>query len=193
MILFLRSPLRSFRNLSRSLSTHPRFLSQLSLLSPSAFETASICPKVSLPRAIVGMSGGVDSSVTAMFVKAKLEEEYSQVEALHMHNWDSSMEDQNPPNSLHTTQNCWEREFNDAQAVAAALGMKIKLLRLQSEYWTEVFEPFLLQLHIGITPNPDILCNQRIKFSKLLSVSPFSDSGRNPSSSDQTLIQLSVS
>ncbi|WP_150301590.1 tRNA 2-thiouridine(34) synthase MnmA [Pseudomonas profundi] len=106
-------------------------------------------------RVIVGMSGGVDSSVSA----ALLLEQGFQVEGLFMKNWD---EDDG-------TEYCTAREdLADAQAVSDRLGIKLHTANFAAEYWDNVFEHFLEEYKAGRTPNPDILCNREIKFKAFL-------------------------
>lgn len=102
-------------------------------------------------RVIVGMSGGVDSSVSALLL---MQQGY-QVEGLFMKNWD---EDDG-------TEYCTAKEdLADAQAVCDKLGIKLHTVNFAAEYWDNVFEHFLLEYKAGRTPNPDILCNREIKF-----------------------------
>jgi len=106
-------------------------------------------------RVIVGMSGGVDSSVSALL----LQEQGYQVEGLFMKNWD---EDDG-------TDYCTAIEdLNDAQAVSDKLGIHLHTANFAAEYWDGVFEHFLAEYKAGRTPNPDILCNKEIKFKAFL-------------------------
>ncbi len=106
-------------------------------------------------KVIVGMSGGVDSSVSAYLL---LEQGY-QVEGLFMKNWD---EDDG-------TDYCTALEdLKDAQAVSDKLGIKLHTANFSAEYWDNVFEHFLEEYKAGRTPNPDILCNREIKFKAFL-------------------------
>lgn len=106
-------------------------------------------------KVIVGMSGGVDSSVSALLL---LEQGY-QVEGLFMKNWD---EDDG-------TEYCTAKEdLADAQAVCEKLGIKLHTANFAAEYWDNVFEHFLAEYRAGRTPNPDILCNREIKFKVFL-------------------------
>ncbi len=104
---------------------------------------------------IVGMSGGVDSSVTALV----LLEQGHQVTGLFMKNWE---EDDG-------TDYCTALEdLADAQQVCNKLGIKLKTVNFAAEYWDEVFEVFLSEFKLGRTPNPDILCNKHVKFKAFL-------------------------
>lgn len=106
-------------------------------------------------RVIVGMSGGVDSSVAALLL---LEQGY-RVEGLFMKNWD---EDDG-------TEYCTARQdLADAQAVCERIGIKLHTANFAAEYWDRVFEHFLAEYGAGRTPNPDILCNKEIKFRAFL-------------------------
>ncbi len=106
-------------------------------------------------KVIVGMSGGVDSSVAALLL---LEQGY-RVEGLFMKNWD---EDDG-------TEYCTAKaDFADAQAVADKLGIALHGANFAAEYWDHVFEHFLAEYKAGRTPNPDILCNREIKFKAFL-------------------------
>ncbi len=106
-------------------------------------------------RVIVGMSGGVDSSVSALL----LQQQGYQVEGLFMKNWE---EDDG-------TEYCTAREdLADAQQVCDKLGIKLHQANFAAEYWDNVFEHFLLEYRAGRTPNPDILCNREVKFKAFL-------------------------
>ncbi|MEL0027670.1 MAG: tRNA 2-thiouridine(34) synthase MnmA [Perlucidibaca sp.] len=106
-------------------------------------------------KVIVGMSGGVDSSVSAWLL---LEQGY-EVEGLFMKNWE---EDDG-------TEYCTAREdLADAQAVCDRLGIRLHQANFAAEYWDRVFEHFLQEYQAGRTPNPDILCNKEIKFRAFL-------------------------
>lgn len=109
---------------------------------------------------IVGMSGGVDSSVAALLLK----QQGYQVEGLFMKNWD---EDDG-------TEYCTAKEdLADAQAVADKLGIKLHTANFAAEYWDNVFEHFLEEYRAARTPNPDILCNKEIKFKAFLEYAQF--------------------
>ena len=106
-------------------------------------------------RVIVGLSGGVDSAVAAALL---LEQGY-QVDALFMKNWDEDDEQDYCPA---------QQDLADAKAVAAELGIRLTTISFASEYWDRVFEYFLAEYRAGRTPNPDVLCNQEIKFRAFL-------------------------
>ncbi|NIB41179.1 tRNA 2-thiouridine(34) synthase MnmA [Pseudomaricurvus alkylphenolicus] len=106
-------------------------------------------------KVIVGMSGGVDSSVSALL----LQQQGYQVEGLFMKNWD---EDDG-------TEYCTAKDdLADAQIVCDKLGMRLHTANFAAEYWDNVFEHFLEEYQAGRTPNPDILCNREIKFKVFL-------------------------
>ncbi|WP_430750724.1 tRNA 2-thiouridine(34) synthase MnmA [Halomonas campaniensis] len=106
-------------------------------------------------KVIVGMSGGVDSSVSALLL---MQQGY-EVEGLFMKNWD---EDDG-------TEYCTAKEdLADAEAVCEKLGIKLHTANFAAEYWDNVFEHFLAEYKAGRTPNPDILCNREIKFKVFL-------------------------
>ncbi|PNK61720.1 tRNA 2-thiouridine(34) synthase MnmA [Psychrobacter sp. FDAARGOS_221] len=112
-------------------------------------------PNPSQTRVIVGMSGGVDSSVSAVL----LQQAGFQVEGLFMKNWE---EDDG-------TEYCTAMEdLADAQAVCDKIGIKLHTANFAMEYWDRVFEHFLAEYQAGRTPNPDILCNKEIKFKAFL-------------------------
>lgn len=105
-------------------------------------------------RIIVGLSGGVDSSVAALL----LQEQGHQVEGLFMHNWDAEDDDY-----------CTAAEdFQDAQRVADELNIPLHKVNFAAEYRDRVFEYFLAEHQAGRTPNPDVLCNREIKFGAFL-------------------------
>lgn len=106
-------------------------------------------------KVIVGMSGGVDSSVSALL----LQQQGYQVEGLFMKNWE---EDDG-------TEYCTAKDdLADAQAVCDKLGIPLHTANFAAEYWDNVFEHFLAEYKAGRTPNPDILCNREIKFKAFL-------------------------
>lgn len=106
-------------------------------------------------KVIIGMSGGVDSSVSALL----LQQQGYQVEGLFMKNWEEDDNDEY----------CAAAEdLKDAQAVADKLGIYLHKINFAAEYWDRVFEYFLEEYKAGRTPNPDIMCNKEIKFKAFL-------------------------
>jgi tRNA-uridine 2-sulfurtransferase len=104
---------------------------------------------------VVGMSGGVDSSVAAL---VSLEQGYK-VTGLFMKNWE---EDDG-------TEYCTAlQDLVDAQQVSDKLGIELLTVNFAAEYWDDVFETFLTEYQAGRTPNPDILCNKYVKFKAFL-------------------------
>jgi tRNA-specific 2-thiouridylase len=106
-------------------------------------------------RVILGMSGGVDSSVAAH----RLLEAGYRVEGLFMKNWD---EDDEPGYCSAAT------DLADASAVCQHLGIPLHKVSFSGEYWDRVFEHFLAEYRAGRTPNPDVMCNKEIKFKAFL-------------------------
>ena len=103
------------------------------------------------PSVIVGMSGGVDSSVSA----ALLVEQGYQVTGIFMKNWEDDDEDGNCSSA---------EDLADAETVCRTLGIPLKTVNFSFEYWERVFLGFLEDLKAGQTPNPDVICNVEIKF-----------------------------
>ncbi|QOI11059.1 tRNA 2-thiouridine(34) synthase MnmA [Blochmannia endosymbiont of Colobopsis nipponica] len=108
-------------------------------------------------KVIVGMSGGVDSSVTAWLLK----EQGYKVEGVFMKNWE---EDEDATHGFCSIY----QDLNDAQSVCNTLGIKLHTVNFSAEYWDNVFTVFLSEYKAGRTPNPDILCNKEIKFKVFL-------------------------
>ncbi|WNC70591.1 tRNA 2-thiouridine(34) synthase MnmA [Thalassotalea psychrophila] len=106
-------------------------------------------------KVIVGMSGGVDSSVSAYLL---LEQGY-QVEGLFMKNWEEDDDDEYCAAA---------DDLKDAQQVCEKLGIELHTINFAAEYWDNVFEYFLEEYKAGRTPNPDIMCNKEIKFKAFL-------------------------
>ena len=106
-------------------------------------------------RVIVGMSGGVDSSVAAALL---LRQGY-EVEGLFMKNWEED------DDSEYCTA---EKDLADARAVCGILDIHLHEANFAAEYWDEVFRHFLAEYRQGRTPNPDVLCNREIKFKAFL-------------------------
>ena len=106
-------------------------------------------------RVIVGMSGGVDSSVAALLLK----QQGYEVSGLFMKNWEDD----------DTDEYCSSREdLVDAVAAAECIGIEIDVVNFSAEYKERVFSDFLSEYQAGRTPNPDVLCNAEIKFKAFL-------------------------
>lgn len=116
-------------------------------------------------KIIVGLSGGVDSSVAAYL----LQQLGHDVEGLFMRNWDSVANQDLLGNPDLASPVCaQEEDFLDAQAVADKLGIVLHRVDFIEEYWSDVFQTFLAEHAAGRTPNPDILCNKYIKFDAFI-------------------------
>ena len=107
-------------------------------------------------KVYVGMSGGVDSSVSA----ALLKDLGYDVTGVYMKNWSKDLP------GHHCT---WEEDYMDAKKVAAQLGIKFKLYDFEKQYRSQVVDYMVGEYEAGRTPNPDIMCNQEIKFKLFLS------------------------
>ena len=103
----------------------------------------------------VGMSGGVDSSVTAALL---LDAGYDVV-GVYMKNWSKDLP------GHHCT---WEEDYQDAKKVATQLGIEFKMYDFENEYRQKVVDYMVAEYQAGRTPNPDIMCNQEIKFKLFL-------------------------
>ena len=105
-------------------------------------------------RIVIGMSGGVDSSVAAYLLK---QQGYDCV-GIFMKNWE---EDENGQCSA-------QQDYDDVRAVCDQIGIPYYSVNFSKEYWDRVFKIFLEEYAAGRTPNPDILCNKEIKFNSFL-------------------------
>lgn len=103
----------------------------------------------------VGMSGGVDSSVTA----ALLKQEGYNVVGVYMKNWTKSLPGFACP---------WKEDFQDAKRVAVQLGIDFKVFDFEKEYKQKVVDYMIAEYKAGRTPNPDVMCNQEVKFKLFL-------------------------
>jgi tRNA-specific 2-thiouridylase len=105
-------------------------------------------------RVVVGMSGGVDSSVAALL----LQQDGYEVHGLFMHNWEEDEDDY-----------CTAAEdFQEARGACELLGIPLHRVSFAAEYRDRVFARFLAEHRAGRTPNPDVLCNREIKFGSFL-------------------------
>jgi tRNA-specific 2-thiouridylase len=107
------------------------------------------------PSVIVGMSGGVDSSVAALL----LQRANVPIAGMFMQNWEE--DDRQGPCRA-------DADRKDALAVCARLGIPLHMRNFAAEYWDSVFAHFLDEYRAGRTPNPDVLCNREIKFKTFL-------------------------
>lgn len=106
-------------------------------------------------KIIMGVSGGVDSSVASLLLK----KQGFNVTGVFMKNWEED----------DTTEICSaEADIKDAQSICQSIGIEFKKINFAAEYWDHVFEYFLKEYKEGRTPNPDILCNKEIKFKAFL-------------------------
>ncbi|WP_049622833.1 tRNA 2-thiouridine(34) synthase MnmA [Frateuria defendens] len=106
-------------------------------------------------KVMLGMSGGVDSSVAALL----LQQAGHEVEGLFMQNWEE--DERTGPCTA-------DADRKDAVAVCGRLGIPFHARNFAAEYWDGVFEHFLAEYRAGRTPNPDVLCNREIKFKTFL-------------------------
>ena len=116
-------------------------------------------------KVILGLSGGVDSSVALKVLK----DQGYDVEAMFMRNWDSATNNDILGNPDLEEDVCpQEKDYQDAVHVANELGIKLNRVDFIGEYWDTVFSYFLNEYKSGRTPNPDIMCNKYIKFNAFL-------------------------
>lgn len=101
----------------------------------------------------VALSGGVDSSVSALLLTQKMT--HKNVIGVYMNNWSS-------------TSKCQEENWNDVQKLCDYLNIERRRVNFEIDYWLDVFEPMLEDYAEGLTPNPDVQCNYHVKFGALL-------------------------
>ncbi|HET9098026.1 MAG TPA: tRNA 2-thiouridine(34) synthase MnmA [Candidatus Saccharimonadales bacterium] len=106
-------------------------------------------------KVFVGMSGGVDSSVTA----ALLKQTGYDVTGVYMKNWSQDLPGFRCP---------WKEDYEDAKRVAVQLGLDFKIYDFEKEYRSKVVDYMVREYQAGRTPNPDIMCNQEVKFKLFL-------------------------
>ncbi len=112
-------------------------------------------PPTNKQHIVVGMSGGVDSSVAALL----LQQQGFSLRGVFMKNWEGDDTDE---------QCTAEEDLQDARAVCDHLKIELQGVNFSDQYWDRVFEYFLSEYRAGRTPNPDILCNKEIKFKAFL-------------------------
>jgi len=108
-----------------------------------------------MSRVVVGLSGGVDSAVAALLLK----QAGHKLTAVFMKNWDDDDDQAYCPA---------KQDLQDARRVCERLDIELQSVSFSAEYWNRVFRHFLDEYQAGRTPNPDILCNQEIKFRAFL-------------------------
>lgn len=108
-----------------------------------------------MSKVYVGMSGGVDSSLTA----ALLKEQGYEVTGVYMKNWTEDLPGMKCP---------WADDLADAKRVAVQLGIDFKVFDFEKEYKHKVVDYMIEEYKLGRTPNPDIMCNQEVKFKLFL-------------------------
>jgi len=109
-----------------------------------------------MPKTLVALSGGVDSSVAA----ALLQEQGHDLVGAYMKNW---------INEVDVIGNCpWQQDIEDARAVADTLGIEFRIVNLMHEYKSRIVKYLLEGYQEGITPNPDVMCNREMKFGVFL-------------------------
>ena len=114
-----------------------------------------------MKKVVIGMSGGVDSSVAAI----RLKEQGYEVIGLFMRNWDAALNNDVLGNPTLGENICpQEQDYNDAIEVCKKIGIPLHRVDFVKEYWDYVFTYFLDELKKGRTPNPDVMCNKYIKF-----------------------------
>ncbi|HZL07657.1 MAG TPA: tRNA 2-thiouridine(34) synthase MnmA [Candidatus Dormibacteraeota bacterium] len=106
-------------------------------------------------KVYVGMSGGVDSSVTA----ALLQQQGYDVTGVYMKNWSRDLPGFVCP---------WKEDYQDAKRVAVQLGLDFKMYDFETQYRQKVVDYMVAEYQAGRTPNPDVMCNQEVKFKLFL-------------------------
>ncbi len=111
-----------------------------------------------MKRVFVGLSGGVDSSVAALLLK----QQGYDVAGVYMKNWSQDLPGVKCP---------WQDDYQDAKRVAVQLGIDFKLYDFEKEYRQKVVDYMVREYKAGHTPNPDVMCNQEVKFKLFLETS----------------------
>ena len=120
-------------------------------------EVAKLTKSPKDTRVVVGMSGGVDSSVAALLLK----QQGYDVIGIFMKNWDDTDE-----NGVCTA----TEDYNDVIRVCNQIGIPYYAVNFEKQYWDKVFTYFLDEYKAGRTPNPDVMCNKEIKFKAFWSM-----------------------
>lgn len=107
---------------------------------------------------VIGMSGGVDSSVCAALFA-----DYPNIHGVYMKNWGKDQSLTRPEE-----EECYEKDWKDAVKVGKHLNIPVELVNFERDYWNCVFEPMLEQYGSGFTPNPDVGCNEFVKFGSFV-------------------------
>src|SRR3954447_16002827 len=128
---------------------------ELGLASMGQRSAGIIAQMPSKPRVVVGLSGGVDSAVSAWLLK----QQGFEVVGIFMKNWEDDDDGE------YCSSNA---DFVDAAAVADVIGIEIEHVNFAADYRDRVFAEFLREYQAGRTPNPDVLCNAEIKFKAFL-------------------------
>lgn len=110
---------------------------------------------MSIKKVYIGLSGGVDSSVSA----ALLKQQGYNVVGVYMKNWSQDLPGFDCP---------WQQDFQDAKRVAVQLGIDFKMYDFETQYRQKVVDYMVKHYQDGLTPNPDIMCNQEVKFKLFL-------------------------
>lgn len=108
-----------------------------------------------MKRVFVGLSGGVDSSVAALLLK----QQGYEVIGVYMKNWSQDLPGVKCP---------WQEDYQDAKRIAVQLGIDFKVYDFEKEYRLKVVDYMIAEYKAGRTPNPDIMCNQEVKFKLFL-------------------------
>ena len=108
-----------------------------------------------MKKVFVGLSGGVDSSVSALLLK---QQGYN-VTGVYMKNWSRDLPGHHCP---------WREDYQDAKRIAVQLGIPFKMYDFEKDYKHKVVDYMLAEFKAGRTPNPDVMCNQEVKFKLFL-------------------------